>query len=396
MLKGVLLKVLRWRCGSGMTHFPCKHLVLHSNPWICRTTVYSATYLSTVNTQATENKQTVESLYNLSVNITKIRQSKAWVLSKEVTFIEETVSFLKSLGANGITVANILERCPEAFLQDPTDTNLQRSIWNLVCPADQQLVKIIEKFPDAFFVIKCPVNQRANIICFQDLGLHNRIILRLLATCPQIFCNSVEANKHIIGALEESYLGLSGSKANFKPWLMKLLSQDPFIMLKPSSAIKKNLNFIQSLGFSDTDVLKLLAQLKGFIFDLSSSNMESSILFSKTVFGCDDQEMRQMIIKFPGILYYSVPVLEDRLKCLLREGASVGQVKECPNVLELTRQILEFRIKKMRSLGHQITDQSLEVLSGTKKDFEASYGRLQVKKERPLFNPVAPLHVEEE
>uniref|UniRef100_A0A8C5M6E2 Mitochondrial transcription termination factor 2 n=1 Tax=Leptobrachium leishanense TaxID=445787 RepID=A0A8C5M6E2_9ANUR len=347
------------------------------------------------NNNSKENKRTVEQLYYLSVNIKKIRQVKGWVLSKDAAYVEETADFLKSLGAGEMTVASILERCPEAFLHDPVELDAKKCLWRSVCSSDDQLLKIIEKFPESFFSYKYPENQRANINYFQDLGLNKKIVCRLLTSSPQIFCNSVEDNEHIISTLEENYLGLGGSEANFKTWLMKLLSQDPFIILKPPSALKKNLHFIQRLGFCDHDVLKLLSNLKGFIFDLNCNTMESSMLFTKKVFECSDEELKPIILKFPGVLYYTVPVLEERLKCLLKEGASLDQVKACPSVLELTTQIVEYRIAKIKSLGHKIKDQNLEVLNGTKKDFEVSYGRLQVKKMRPLFNPVAPLQIDE-
>ncbi|XP_063301439.1 transcription termination factor 2, mitochondrial [Pelobates fuscus] len=391
MLTSVIPRLLKLQRQSAT-----KYIVPLSYSFIFGTRQYSSTYSDTdVEQFINENKRTVDSLYKLSINIKKIRQLKRWVLLKDVAFVEETADFLKGLGANEITVANILEQCPEAFLQDPAVIDTQRHLWSLICSSDEELVKIIEKFPESFFVHKCPDIQKANITYLKELGLNKKIICRLLASSPQIFCNSVEGNKEIISALEDIYLTIGGSKANFKTWLMKLLSQDPFVLLKPSSALKTNLNFIQSLGFDDTEVLKLLSKLKGFIFDLNCTTMENSILFTRTVFKCSDDDLRQMILKFPGVLYYSVPVLKDRLTCLVRGGASLDQVKQSPNVLELTTQIIEYRIKKIKLLGHEIRNQHLDILNGTKKDFEVSYGRLQVKKERPLFNPVAPLQVDE-
>ncbi|XP_053321638.1 transcription termination factor 2, mitochondrial [Spea bombifrons] len=396
MMSKIVLRVLRIRSGPGIKYYACKQKALSPNYPIFGSRQYVSPNLgSDTKNSSEENKRTISNLYNLSVNIKKIRQLKGWVLSKDVAFVQETADFLKGLGANEPLVANILERCPEAFLQDPAEVKEQRYIWHLVCPNDDELVQIIEKFPDSFFVYKSPENQRDNIAYFKDLGLSNKIICRLLTSSPQIFCNPIEDNKQIIDGVKENFLNLGGSEANFKTWLMKMLSQDPFIMFKSSSAIKENVKFLQSLGFSDTEILKLMSKLKGMIFDLSCSTMEESTTFSRSVFNCDDEELRQMILKCPGILYYSVSVLEDRLKCLIREGASVDQVKKCPNVLELTTQIIEFRIKKMKSLGHEIQNQHLDVLNGTKKDFEVNFGRLQVKKERPLFNPVAPLHVDE-
>ncbi|KAM3927117.1 transcription termination factor 2, mitochondrial isoform 1-T2 [Leptodactylus fuscus] len=344
---------------------------------------------------AIENKTTVDNLYKLSVDIKKIRRLKSWVLNKDVAHVEETANILKEMGANDLTVANILETCPEAFLQEPSEISAQKSIWNLVCPKDGELITLIEKFPDSFFTYKSPTNQRSNIKFFQDLGLNNKIVSRLLTSAPQIFCNQVESNKKVVDALEENYLSLGGTRQNFKTWIMKLISQDPFVLSKTTETMKENLKFLQDLGFHDEKVLKLLSKLKGFIFDLNTETMDKGVLFTMSTFKCNNEELREMVMKSPALLYYPVPLLEERLQLLLQEGASINQVKECPNVLELTPQIVQFRSRKIKQLGRRIQDQSLEVLNGTKKDFEANYGKLQVRKERPLFNPVAPLHVEE-
>ncbi|KAG8579686.1 hypothetical protein GDO81_011006 [Engystomops pustulosus] len=201
--------------------------------------------------RAVENKTTVDNLHKFSVNIKKIRQLKGWVLYKDVTYVEETANILKEMGASDVTVANILESCPESFLQEPTEIKTQKSIWNLVCPKDRELVSLIEKFPESFFICKSPTTQRANIKYFQDLGLNNKIVSRLLTSAPQIFCNQVESNKKVVDALEENYLSLGGKRENFKTWIMKLISQDPFVLLKTTETMKENLKFLRDLGFHD-------------------------------------------------------------------------------------------------------------------------------------------------
>lgn len=391
MLKTVATAVLKCHNELGIKSFQYRHV-----PIMGLSRTYAACKSGTDGQIfGQENKKTVDSLYKLSVNIKKIRRLKHWVLCKEVAYVEETANILKDMGADSMTVANILESCPEAFLQEPGEIKIQKSIWNLVCPKDKELVTVIEKFPDSFFGYKSFKNQQDNIRHFQDLGLNNKIVCRLLTSAPQIFCNQIEDNKKMINALKENYCSLGGTKENFKPWLMKLLSQDPFVLSKSSLTFKDNVEFLQNFGFKDAEVLKLLSRLKGFIFDMTCSGMKQSVLFIKTTFDCSDDELRLLILKCPAFIYYSVPVLEDRMKHLLQEGATVKQIKECPSVLELTPQIIQFRAKRIKQLGQQIQDHDLEVLNGTKKDFEASFVKLQVKRERPMFNPVAPLNVEE-
>ncbi|NXS64790.1 MTEF2 factor, partial [Pandion haliaetus] len=342
-----------------------------------------------------ENKKTIENLYRLSVDIKKIRRLKEWILFQDVAYVKEIAGILQEMGADETTVANILERCPEAILHTPGEINAQRALWQLVCQNENQLIKLIEQFPESFFTTQYHENQKANILFFQELGLKNNIITRFLTSTPSIFYNPVEKNKNVVETLQMNYLRLGGSDANMKIWILKLLSQNPFILLNTSTTIQETLEFLQKNDFSDHEVLRLLSKLKGFLFQLTPTTMQKSMLYSKNVFKCSDKELKQLVLKCPALLYYSVPVLEERLEGLLKEGISVAQIRETPMVLELTTQIVQYRIKKLSALGYDIKSGTLESLNGTKKDFEVNYGKIQSKKERPIFNPVAPVPMED-
>ncbi|NXC44633.1 MTEF2 factor, partial [Penelope pileata] len=352
------------------------------------------TYTTDTNSRE-ENRKTIENLYRLSVDIKKIRRVKEWVLLQEVAYVQEVASILQEMGADQPAIASIVERCPEAILCSPAEVNSQRALWQLACQKESQLIKLIEQFPESFFTTGYHENQKANILFFQELGLKNNIITRFLTSAPSIFHSPVEKNKNVIETLQRSYLSLGGSDANMKIWIMKLLSQNPFILLNTSTAIQENLEFLQKSGFTDQEVLQLLSKLKGFIFQLTPTTMQKSVLFSKDVFKCTDEELKQLVLKCPALLYYSVPVLEERLEGLLKEGISMAQIRETPMVLELTTQIVQYRIKKLSALGYNIKSGNLENLNGTKKDFEVNCGKIQSKKERPIFNPVAPLNIQD-
>ncbi|XP_025257282.1 transcription termination factor 2, mitochondrial [Theropithecus gelada] len=357
---------------------------------------FLACFIYTTDRQSSkENTRTVEKLYKFSVDIRKIRRLKGWVLLEDKTYVEEIANILQELGADETAVASILERCPEAIVCSPTAVNTQRKLWQLVCKNEEELIKLIEQFPESFFTIKDQENQKLNVQFFQELELKNVVISRLLTTASNVFHNPVEKNKQMVRILQESYLDVGGSEANVKVWLLKLLSQNPFILLNSPAAIKETLEFLQEQGFTSFEILQLLSKLKGFLFQLCPRSIQNSISFSKNVFKCTDHDLKQLVLKCPALLYYSVPVLEERMQGLLREGISIAQIRETPMVLELTPQIVQYRIRKLNSLGYRIKDGHLANLNGSKKEFEANFGRIQAKKVRPLFNPVAPLNVEE-
>ncbi|XP_005374692.1 PREDICTED: transcription termination factor 2, mitochondrial [Chinchilla lanigera] len=389
-MTGVLRTLLLFRTG------PHRLGSFWSVPMAPRWTLPSAHLAFTTDRQSKrENERTVEKLCKFSADVRKIRRLKGWVLLEEETYVEEVVSVLQGLGADAAAVASILERCPEAVLCSPAAVAAQRDLWQLVCRSEQELVRLIEQSPEAFFTVQDQENLRLNIQLFQELGLRNVVISRFLTTASSIFHHPVEKNKQMMRVLQDSYLSRGGSEANMKVWLLKLLTQNPFILFNSPAAVRDTLQFLQEQGFTDLEILHLLSKLKGFLFQLCPRGIQNSMSFSKKAFECTDHDLKQLVLKCPALLYYSVAVLEERIQGLVKEGISIAQIRETPMVLELTPQIVQYRIRKLNSLGYRIKDGHLADLNGTKKEFEANFGKIQAKRQRPLFNPVAPLSVEE-
>ncbi|XP_058608211.1 transcription termination factor 2, mitochondrial [Onychostoma macrolepis] len=343
-----------------------------------------------------ENLLAVNALYDLSVDISKVRKLRGWVLRQSPVYVSETAALLRDMGASGPVIARVLELHPEAILCKPDQMEAQKKLWMSVCASQKDLVGIIEKFPASFFTLSSDHdNQKANIVYFQTLHLNKRIISKLMASAPQSFSRPVEQNEQMIQTLQKTYLDLGGKQVNMKIWLQKLLTQNPYVLLKLPDALHDNLAFLRNVGFTSDELLRLLSKLKGFVTELNPESMRLTLSYSQETLGCTEAELRQIVLQCPALLYYSVPILADRFKGLLTSGVSMEQIMETPTVLELTTQIVQYRIQKLRSFSYDVRSGSLEVLNGTKKDFEMSYGKLCLRQERPLFNPVAPLRSED-
>ncbi|XP_035498925.1 transcription termination factor 2, mitochondrial [Scophthalmus maximus] len=339
-----------------------------------------------------ENQQTVQALYDLSVDIQKVRKLKGWVLHQSTAYTKEVSYLLKDMGAPGSIISRILAVYPEAVLCHPEQMQAQRELWMTVCPNQKELVGIIEKFPASFFTSSSHHdNQRHNIAYFQSLSLNKRIITKLMASAPRSFSQPVERNEVMVCALRQAYLELGGEEANVKVWLQKLLSQNPFVLLKPPEVLRRNLLFLRDVGFSTAELLHLVSKLKGFVAELNPDSMRRSLAYSQDTMGCSEAELRDIILNCPALLYYPEDILAERFEALLRAGISMSQIMDTPTVLELTTQIVDYRIQRLRERGYDVGAGSLEVLNGTKKNFEVNFGKLQLRRERPLFNPVAPL-----
>ncbi|XP_019966659.2 transcription termination factor 2, mitochondrial-like [Paralichthys olivaceus] len=343
-----------------------------------------------------ENQQTVASLYELSVDIRKVRKFKGWVLSEGSAYVSETADLLRDMGADTPAVARILEAHPEAVLCRPEDVAAQRDLWVSVCPNSRELMSIIEKFPASFFTLTNHSNQRANILYLQSLRLSKRIIGKLMASAPHSFSRPVELNKEVIHTLRETYLDLGGDEDNVRVWLQKLLSQNPSILLRPAEGWRDSLGFLREQGFTTEELLSLVSSLRASIAELQPEAMRHALAYIEGVLACSKGEIKEIVICCPAILYYSLPTLVGRFQGLMDVGVSMEQVKETPNVLELTTQIVLYRIQKLASYGYDVRSGSLDVIIGTKKDFEMSYPKLHLRQQRPLFNPVAPLRSAED
>uniref|UniRef100_A0A8C2K3Q7 Mitochondrial transcription termination factor 2 n=1 Tax=Cyprinus carpio TaxID=7962 RepID=A0A8C2K3Q7_CYPCA len=318
-----------------------------------------------------ENPLAINALYDLSVDISKVRKLRSWVLHQSPVY-------------------RVLELHPEAILCKPDQMEAQKKLWMSVCASQKDLVGIIEKFPASFFSSSSNHdNQKANIAYFQTLHLKKHIISKLMASAPQSFSQPVEQNEQMIQTLQKTYLDLGGKQDNMKIWLRKLLTQNPYVLLKLPEALQ------MQRGLYRDELLWLLSKLKGFVTELNPKNMRLTPIYSRETLGSTEAELRQIILQCPALLYYSVPILADRFKGLLTAGVSMEQIMETPTVLEVIMQIVQYRIQKLRSFGYDVRSGSLEVLNGTKKHFVMSYGKLRLRQERPLFNPVAPLRTED-
>lgn len=338
-----------------------------------------------------ENQHTVSSLYDLSVDVRKIRKSKGWVLTESTAYVSETADLLRDMGADAAAISRILETHPEAVLCPPEEVATQRELWESVCPRKKELMSIVENFPASFFTLTHHSHQRANILYFLSLRLSKRIISKMMASAPQSFSRPVEQNQEVVHTLRETYLDLGGDEDNVRVWLQKLLIQNPYILLRPAQAWRDSVGFLREQGFSTEEVLSLVSNLRASIAELHPAAMQLALAYIQETFSCSAEELKQTVIRCPAVLYYSLPTLMGRYQGLMDAGVSTEQVKESPNVLELTTQIVLYRIDKLASYGYDVRSGSLGVIVGTKKDFEMSYGKLQLRRQRPLFNPVAPL-----
>ncbi|KAG5830849.1 hypothetical protein ANANG_G00314920 [Anguilla anguilla] len=114
--------------------------------------LYGGRPCSTLPPGGVENQLTVDALYELSVDIRKVRKLKGWVLLQPTAYVRETAGLLRELGADGPAIARVLEQHPRPSCAGPRSHR---------------------------------ASQEANVRYFQSLQLNKRIISKLLASAPR-------------------------------------------------------------------------------------------------------------------------------------------------------------------------------------------------------------------
>uniref|UniRef100_A0A674AZI4 Uncharacterized protein n=1 Tax=Salmo trutta TaxID=8032 RepID=A0A674AZI4_SALTR len=199
------------------TAFPCAYCQKRSV-----LTPHMGFSASTLANKRPENQQTVDSLYDPSVDIRKVRMFKGWVLSENSVYMYDTADLLQDMGADTASIARVLETHPEDILSRPEDVAAQRDLWS-------------SKFPASSFTLTHHTNQRDNMRRLWRC-LSKRIIGKLMASTPQSFSQPVESNQEVIHTLRETCLDLGGDEGNLRLWFQKLLSQNPYILMQPAEA----------------------------------------------------------------------------------------------------------------------------------------------------------------
>uniref|UniRef100_A0A674F298 Mitochondrial transcription termination factor 2 n=1 Tax=Salmo trutta TaxID=8032 RepID=A0A674F298_SALTR len=231
----------------------------------------------------------------LSVDIQKIHQLKS-MLGKSPAYVTEMASLLRDIGAEGLVIAWVLELYPEARSVEIHLTHL---------------TGIIEKILASFTCASHHANQRADIdyLQFAPEQAHRH---KADGQHPPEFQNK-----------EMVHLELRGNATNMKIWLQKLLSQNPFVLLKPSELLSNNLLFLETRGFTTAELLRLLSKLRGFVTKLNRDSMRLNLAYSKETLGCSEAKLRDTVLNCPALLYYPETILAE----------------QTPTVLELTTQI---------------------------------------------------------
>ncbi|KAG5830848.1 hypothetical protein ANANG_G00314910 [Anguilla anguilla] len=113
-------------------------------------------------------------------------------------------------------------------------------------------------------------------------------------------------------------------------WLQKLLSQNPFVLMKPPDALRDNLGFLQDRGFRPAELLQLISKLKGFFSELSAGSMGRPWPTRGDVLRCSDGELREAVLRCPALLYYPCPCWRTGFRAFWALGSACARYRPRP------------------------------------------------------------------
>lgn len=105
----------------------------------------------------------------------------------------------------------------------------------------------------------------------------------------------MESNQEVIHTLRETYLDLGGDEGNLRLWFQKLLSQNPYILMRPAEAWRDSLGFLREKGFTTEELLVLGSSLRASIAELQLEAMQQALDYTQEVLVCSDESSAALL-----------------------------------------------------------------------------------------------------
>nr|XP_046274033.1 transcription termination factor 1, mitochondrial [Scatophagus argus] len=326
----------------------------------------------------TENESLLANLNIMGVDIKMARQRQPAVLRKSFTNEQGLAQFLRSKGANHKVIASVISRYPRAITRSIEHMSQRWNLWKKIFETDAEIVKIIDRSPESFFRSSDNGNLEKNIAFLTSLGLNTKNLHRMLTTAPRTFSNSLELNRQMVEFLENICAELGGN--NPEQFAKTILSRNLYILIRSTKRVKKNIDFLRdSFKLSDSELLALLQGPGVAILDLSNEYLKNNFksLQQKMVsLGCQEADIKKMVIHCPAILYFGKDTLNSKLDCLLKGGITMKQIQEKPKVLDYSTQNITGRLEELQKVKYDFQKNGISVLDTSRKRFLAKIEKL--------------------
>lgn len=326
-----------------------------------------------------ENSSLVNNLVNLGVDVQSARKRQPGVLKKMITHEDGLIGFLQAKGASKDFVAGIISRYPRSITRTVEHLEKKWEIWHGILKSDSEILKVLERSPEAFFRSSNIVNLEKNVKFLSSLGLTPTDLARLLAKAPRTFSNRMELNQQMVDYLHDVHVSLGGENA--EEFVKLILTKNIFVLIQSVKRVKANIEFLQtSLRLTDKELLNLLQGYGADILDLCHVYIKRNyrhIQQKLLPLGCSDDEINSFILRYPPMLYLSPKNFTNKIDCLLKTEVEVQQILEKPRVLDVSISTMASRIARLQQIGYNFQSFGVGLLDLSKTRFEAKFEKLQ-------------------
>ncbi|XP_028634126.1 transcription termination factor 1, mitochondrial isoform X1 [Grammomys surdaster] len=328
--------------------------------------------------ESLENKDLLNNLLNMGVDIDRARRRQPGVFNRAVTNEQELKIFLLSKGASDTVIGSIISRYPRAITRTPESLSKRWELWRKIMASDLEIVNILERSPESFFRSNDNLNLENNIKFLCSVGLTHKCLCRLLTNAPRTFSNSLNLNKQMVKFLQETSRSLGHNDPT--DFVRKIISKNPSILIQSTKRVKTNIEFLQStFNLNKEDLLLLICGPGARVLDLSNdctkknyTNIKKRLLS----LGHTEEEIQRFVLSYLNMIFLSEKKFNDKIDCLIEEKISMSQIIENPRVLDSSINTLKTRIRELSHAGYDLSTSSIALLSWSQRRYEAKLKRL--------------------
>ncbi|XP_038627016.1 transcription termination factor 1, mitochondrial [Tachyglossus aculeatus] len=327
-----------------------------------------------------ENGKSLSNLSITGMDLSQVQRNRRWPTRLRQSAINEKglKQFLMARGASQEVVANIITRYPRAIVHSPQVLQRRWELWRGIITSDLEVVSILERCPESFFRNNSNTNLEQNIAFLSSLGLTPTCLSRLLTKVPRAFSNSLELNQQMVEYLQ----GVCQSQGGQSPqgFVLRVLSKNAFILNHSIKRVETNIDFLKgTFHLGGKDLLAVLGGPGSKILDMSNDcikrnfwNIEAKL----AGLGCCQEEVRAFVRSYLPMLFLSRATFNDKIDCLLQERIAISQIKACPNVLSASVSTLRSRARELVDAGCHRGNLNILFLSWSKNRFDAKMRNL--------------------
>ncbi|XP_008288785.1 transcription termination factor, mitochondrial [Stegastes partitus] len=325
-----------------------------------------------------ENESLLENLNVMGVDVKMARRRQPGVFRKAFTNEHGLAEFLLEKGASRRSIASIISRYPRAITRSIDHLEQRWKLWRNIFSTDAEIVTILHRSPESFFRTSDNESLEKNIDFLISLGLNSKDLHRMLTTAPRTFSNSLELNRQMVEFLEDICVELGGKDP--EQFAKTVISRNLYVLIRSTKRVKVNIENLRSvLKLNDSELLALLQGNGADIVDLSNEYLKknfNSLQQRLTAHGCNEDDVKKLIISYPNILYIGSETLSNKLDCLLEGGITIQQILGKPKVLDYSTQNIAGRLKDLQKLGYDFQKNGIALLDSSQKRFIAKLNKL--------------------